>query len=684
MRTHTLHRDFETRSAAPLEVVGAWRYAADVSTQILLIGYAVDNGPVRIWRPGEPIPKPFIAAARDSNWLTTAHNDQFESAIETHVLRPRFDWPCVPLERHRCTMAAALASALPAALDNAAAALGLTARKDPAGHRLMLQMSKPRAANQDDDDAEAERLHRLATYCQGDVEIERELFHRLPALIDSEQALWVLDQQINARGFYIDRKLARAAQKLTREEQAAIDAELAAVTNGAVTTVNQVARITAYLEDHGHHVTSLKRRNVSAVLARGPDDNVRRVLELRRSGARASARKFTTLFAGLDADDRLRGTLRYHGAGPGRWTGSRFQPQNLPRGSDIDPDAAVVAIMTGKLAVVRKIGSPLQVIGDSGRALICAAPGRELMVGDFSTIEPRTLSWLATERWKLDMFRRFDTSQDPALDPYLLIASKMLHRPVSPDDTEARQHGKCGELACGFGGSVGAWTRIAPDDDRSDAVIKADVMAWRRAHPRTTKFWRDIDRGVRRAIRFGVPVQIGRLTAEFENGTLRIILPSGRAISYPQAQIVPGRYGSEVAFMDNAKGAWCQARAWFGVFVENCVQGIARDLLAAALQRLEAAGYPIVLHCHDEAVSEVPKGFGNLAEFSTLMTTAPEWAAGLPITAKVRSGPRYAKSNQDQPGKPRIRKNAPKALLGTRLPARARREGDVAEGDGAA
>jgi hypothetical protein len=383
----------------------------------------------------------------------------------------------------------------------------------------------------------------------------------------------------------------------------------------------------------------LNRRSVAAILAHGPADNVKRVLELRRNGARSSTRKYKTLFAGLDSDDRLRGTLKFHGAGPGRWSGSRFQPQNLPRESSVDVDAAVAAIMTNKLAAVRKIGPPLQVIGESGRALICAAPGHELMIGDFSTIEPRVLSWLAGEEWKLAAFRRGD-------DPYLIVAGKMLHKVVTANDSEARQFGKCGELACGFGGSINAWKRIAPDDNRSDAEIRRDVVAWRHAHPRTTKFWRDLDRGAKRAIRFGVPVTVGRLTLTFTGGTLRITLPSGRMIRYPRARLVAGKFGSEIAYMDNARGTWCQARAWFGVFVENCVQGIARDLLAAALQRLEAAGYPIVLHCHDEAVSEISKGFGSLTEFQTLMTTAPAWAAGLPIAAKVRSGLRYAKTNE--------------------------------------
>jgi DNA polymerase len=100
-------------------------------------------------------------------------------------------------------------------------------------------------------------------------------------------------------------------------------------------------------------------------------------------------------------------------------------------------------------------------------------------------------------------------------------------------------------------------------------------------------------------------------------------------------------------FADNAAGQFKDCRngagAYGGIWTENIVSGIARDLLAEAMLRIEAAGYPIVLHVHDEVVCEVPEGFGSTEEFTRLMTRKPAWALDLPIAAKPWSGSRYCK-----------------------------------------
>src|SRR6516164_4469424 len=220
-----LYRDIECRSTLLLASVGAWRYAADPSTEILCIGYAVDDAPVKIWTPNEPIPEEFFAAAREPDWLVVAHNDQFETALEERILAPRYGWPLIPIERHRCTMAASLANAMPGALDAAAAALGILVRKDAEGYRVMRQMSRPRKPRKGENPAgiywhdDPERRAKLQAYCQRDTELERELYKRLPPLSDGEQHLWQLDALINKRGFYVDLALAEAAQKIVRAEQ---------------------------------------------------------------------------------------------------------------------------------------------------------------------------------------------------------------------------------------------------------------------------------------------------------------------------------------------------------------------------------------------------------------------------------------------------------------------------------
>jgi DNA polymerase family A/CHC2 zinc finger len=636
-----LHRDFETRSTARLDLCGAWRYAADSSTDVWCVGFAVDNGPVEIWQPGQSIPQVFGEAARDPDWLIVAHNDQFESAIEERLLQPRYGWPLVPLERHHCTMAMALAAALPGSLEGAAAALGLPYQKDREGRRLMLRLS--RASEQEPSADELQRLHH---YCASDVEAERALYHGLPPLSASEQGLWTLDARINARGFHVDRALAEAARQIASKEQAAINGAVSSLTSGAITTADQVARILAFVQARGHTVQSLTKCSVNAVLTNNPTEEVKQLLELRREGSRASVRKINSLLAGIDIDDRLRGTLRFHGAATGRWSGSRFQPQNLKKPETKDIDAAVDAIMAGDMQRLRMLGAPLKIVGDVSRAMICAAPGHLLIGADFSAVESRVLAWIAGEDWKIETYRRFDVSGDPGLEPYCMTAAHVLKRPVTPDDETGRQTGKTCDLAFGYGGGLGAWRKFDTSDNHSDQEVERFKREWRSAHKATVSFWRALETAMRRAMRTRQLIKLRSLTCSFENETLQVTLPSGRRLSYPQARLMPGEFDgtTQIVFKDNARGGWNDNRGWHGTFTENVVQAISRDLLAAAMQRLEAAGYPVVLHVHDEIVCEVPAAADNHDRFLELLTESPEWGAGLPLAAKVWSGQRYAKT----------------------------------------
>jgi DNA polymerase bacteriophage-type len=254
------------------------------------------------------------------------------------------------------------------------------------------------------------------------------------------------------------------------------------------------------------------------------------VWPIRAAGAQAAASKVSTLLKGLDDDDRLRETLVYHRAGTGRWAGKRFQPQNLRKaGKTLDVDAAIAAIKSGDLASVATLGPPLTIAADVSRGLVCARPGYVLLGADFSAIESRVLAWLAGERWKIDSYKKFDETGDPALEVYCQIASKILHRTVTPADEEGRGVGKVADLSGGYGGGVGAWRRFAPKDTRTDDEIKVDINAYRKSHPRTVGFWHDLEKALRRAVRKpGVRFACGRVSTECQDGTLRMYLPSGR------------------------------------------------------------------------------------------------------------------------------------------------------------
>src|SRR5262249_20033545 len=374
---HVLHRDYETRSQAILKIVGAQRYAADSSSEVLCCCYAVDDDPVKLWRPGDPVPSEFVVAAQNPNWIVAAFNDAFEAAIEKQIMSARYNWPAIPIERHRCTQAICLALGLPARLSAAADALELSHRKDAAGERLMHQTSKPRRPHKDENPngiywfEDQERLDRLFAYCAQDVRVERELYNRLPPLSPTEQATWQLSHQINVRGFCVDRAFAAAARKVAEQAAPEIDQEIAEITCGDITSINQGSKLTAWLQDHGCGLQTLAKKAIKRQLEKGDDElsaPVRRVLELRLGGAPAATKKINALLARAGADDRIRGGFRYHAAATGRWGGEGFQPQNLKRPVIDDLDAAIAAVATGDYQHVRSLyPRPLAVVGDCSR-----------------------------------------------------------------------------------------------------------------------------------------------------------------------------------------------------------------------------------------------------------------------------------------------------------------------------
>jgi DNA polymerase len=655
---HIFHRDIESLSRVDLRTVGADKYAADPSTDVYCYAYAVDDGPVKLWIRGDPVPAEAVEAAKNPTWSAAAHGDHFETVMERHILAPRYGFPLVPVERHVCTMAMCLAVGLPAKLETAADALELANRKDIAGGRLMHQMSKPRRAHKDEDPAgtywfeDPERLDRLYSYCKQDVEFERELFERLPPLSPAEHVLWTLSCQINERGFYVDRAFAEAARRIAMAAAPEINTELAELTGGAVIGINQVARLLQWLQQNGCTLKKLDRKAIGRQLdERGGElpPSVQRVLELRLGGAQAATKKITALLARAGEDDRLRGAFRYHGASTGRWAGEGFQPQNLKRPVVDDLDAAIAAVATGDYQYVKALyPRPLSVVGDCSRSMICAASGHTLIGADFSAIESRVLAWVAGEEWKLDSCRRFDATGDPRDEPYCIPACKIFRVPDGTFNKESPERGigKICDLAFGYQGGLGAWRNFEPGRF-SDEEVETFKREWRAAHSKIKRFWYDVDRAAWTAVRErGRVIRCGPVA--FRCATfLQLKLPSGRKLSYPKPRVVGDEREQHVVFSDNGAGQFKDCRhgqgAYGGLWVENIVSGIARDLLAEAMQRIEAAGYPIVLHVHDEIACEVPIGFGSKEEFTRLMIRRPSWALELPIAASAWSGPRYVK-----------------------------------------
>jgi DNA polymerase len=640
-----LIRDYETRSTLDLGKVGAWQYATHAD--VWCCAYAVDDGPIKLWVPGDPPPEEFALAARDPEYVVCAFNDGFERLIEQHILGPRYGWPQIPIERHCCLQAAALAQALPASLEGVAEALKLEHQKDVAGAAVMKRLAQLRPG----ENPSADELERLYAYCRQDVAVERELHARIPALIPAEQELFELDAKISARGIHIDRPLLDAAIQIAETAQRELNAELIVLTEADIQTVGQADRLLAWLAAHDCTVTDLKKDTLKAALRRKSiPPEARRVIEVRLAGAHAAASKFETLRDWCGADNRARGWSRFHGAATGRWTSFGVQLHNMKKPEVEDLEAAIAVVATGNFHHVRqRYPQPLAVVGDCARAMLCAAPGHRLIAGDLSGIESRVTAFLARQQSKLEQWAKFDETQDPEDEPYTLLG-----RQIGFEGEQARTLGKICDLAFGYQGGLGAWKKLAPADDTSTEIeIKRRQQAWRDAHPKVVRFWHALDHAATRALQMpGLVFAAGRVAFSYDGCEfLRMQLPSGRKIAYPFPRLIRNSRGNlVVTFQDNAAGRWTEARhgqgMYGGVWCENAVQACARDLFAAAMLRLEAAGYSIVLHVHDECAAEVPEGAGSEEQFRELLITPPDWAVGLPLAAKVRESMRFAKVSE--------------------------------------
>jgi DNA polymerase len=528
-------------------------------------------------------------------------------------------------------------------LENAAAALELEQQKDLVGHKLMLRMSKPRKARKGEDPTKThyvddlESRSRLYQYCAGDAVTERALVEKTPPLDPQEQELWELCAKINDRGFYTDGALLDGAAKNIEETRTNISAEIADLTGGTISTISKDKKLREWLAEHGCELPNMQKKTIAGALERTDLSPVSmRALELRQSGSHAAIHKIASLNRHRGADGRVRGAFRFHGASTGRWTAHGTQVHNLKRPQTKDLDALVDKIIGGE-------DCSLSEIGDLGRALICAAPGHRLIAADFSGVESRLTAWVSGQLDKVAAWAKFDCTSDPKDEPYYLNGVAMEF------SENVRGSGKTCDLAFGYMGGVGAWKKLSADDGLSDAEIKKRQRRWRELHPDIVHTWYALDRAAQAAT--NEPGKVfainNRVSFEHAGKFLWMHLPSGRKLAYPDARLQDRDGEKVVVFKDNAKGAWVDCRggdgAYGGTWIENLVQATARDVFAAAMLRLEKAGYPIVLHVHDEIVCEAPEGFGSEEEFQRLVTALPEWAEGLPVSAKPRTGYRFSK-----------------------------------------
>jgi DNA polymerase len=696
-----LHIDFETRSTVDLKKTTTDVYAKDPTTDVWCMAYAFDDEPVELVTPvtanspehildGAPGMYDVMNHVQDGG-LVYGHNITFEWHIWNKIMAPQYGWPELKIEQCRCTMAMAYAMSLPGSLENAAAATGLEIQKDMNGHRLMLQMAKPRKIEADGtvvwwDDPE--KLQRLYTYCKQDVETERALHARLRELSGAEQKLWFIDQRINERGVYIDAEAVQKAQRLAEINGQKLNTEIDQVSDGWIGSYTYVNQITDFLRMNGVETKGVAKADVTALLKQDIPDSVRRVLEIRQAGAKTSTAKFDTMLNSASEDGRVRGLFQYHGANTGRWAGRKVQLHNLPRPTLEQYE--IEDILDNHLdeydAITVLYGDVLDVLASCLRGVITAGPGNELSVLDYSNIEGRDLAWLAGEEWKLDAFRAFDRKEGP--DLYKVTAGSILGIPPEDVSKLMRQNlGKVSELALGYEGGVGAFQQFArafsidmaehfntikeslpgyfekaKDNYKqrgkgSGVSTKAWVasemvkLAWRDRHPATTTFWKNLNQAAIAAVNSPTSIQkVGRVKFIKKGSFLWCQLPSKRLLCYPYPRIEMETtpWGSEVEKLwykgvNQKTRKWTDLETYGGKLAENITQGVARDPLSESIVRLEDRDYPVVMHVHDEIVCEDKIGKIKLSDMATLMTELPVWAKGLPVAVEGWQGKRYRK-----------------------------------------
>ena len=631
--------DFETFSEADLKSIGAYNYAAHPSTEVLCMAWAIDDEDPQLWVPGDPIPERLYEAL-DGTAEIWAWNAAFERAVWHHQMH-KHGWYCdIDPTQWNDTAALAATLALPRALGQCAQVLGVSEQKDTRGRYLIQRLCQPYRGERRRDQ---HLLDELYDYCKQDVLTERAVKrYLLPynPMNRTERKVWLLDQEINWRGLGIDTYNVNNAIGLIFQTAEKLNAQAREISGGILPDVGSRARVMAWSRDRGYKLEGYDKNAVLEALADPalPDD-VRQVLEIRRTLGKASTSKYQSMQnLAADSDNRARGVFWYHGAQTGRWAGRGFQPQNLPRPAFDDTDNCIKLFCQLDVDILEALyGDPMVALSSCLRGMIVPAAGKRFIVADFNAIEARVLAWLADEQGPLDVFRSGDCI-------YCHAATGIYGRKITKKDKDERQIGKVAVLALGYQGGVGAFQtmakayRVVVEDEAADQI----KVKWRKAHPKIVKFWYALEVAALNAVRYrGHAFEAGPITFKTHGDFLFAKLPSGRRLAYYRPTL-----GEKLEFWGTDSrlgGRWAKLSTYGGKLAENVTQAVARDLLAEAMLRLEAKGYPVVASIHDEVICELPQGQGSLAEMEEIMCAVPEWADGLPLTAEGFECERYRK-----------------------------------------
>lgn len=655
--------DFETYSATDIKTAGNYKYCEDPEFEILLCGYAFDDGDVRIIDLLDDdgrgrFHKIFSYVEENTDIVLVAHNANFERVC---LKEYGFD---IPAERFFCTANMSLYCGLPASLGQVSEILDLKDKKLGTGKDWIRYFSipcKPTATNgrrgRNFPYHNPEGWEEFKEYLKYDVLSEREIFNKLSVFKfpELEQKIYAADQRINDYGIQADTDFARSAEQMAEQNKRSLENK--ALSKYGIGSMRSVPQMKEFIRVRtGLIVESLNKSVIADLIddikkADGiPEESKREVLEvleMRNEINKTSNAKYTAILSCVGRGKRIRGLFRYYGANrTGRWAGRLVQLQNLPQNhiEDLDTPRRIIK-EEHDIGLIRLLyGKPTHVLSQLIRTAFIAPDGYTLCVADFSAIEARVIAWVAQEKWRLDLFK------DPKSDIYCASASKMFGVPVHKGD-ELRQRGKVAELALGYEGGVNALTTMDTKKALTEEEKPEILYKWREANPNIVSLWKRLERCAKTCIStrqeqvFKIDDN-ARLVFRYEHGAMTIELPSGRKLFYPSARLgsrtIKGANGDfevqDISYMgqDQTTGKWVKLHTYGGKLTENIIQAISRDLLANAIFRVFYLGYNIVLHVHDEIAAEIPKDGceeQTLQRMIDAMCTAPQWAANIPLRA---------------------------------------------------
>ena len=641
--------DIETRSDKDISKCGVYAYTDTPYFDILLFAYSIDGQPVRVvdTANGEEIPENVLAALADENVVKRAFNCNFERVCLSKYLRENYPQyfqsysidedtvgDFLNPESWHCSMIHARTLGLPSSLAEVGKVLGIEQQKMTDGKALVKFFcvpydtvdGVPQFHNPKD---YPDKWEIFKAYNKRDVEAEMEIDKKLsrfpvPDFIWQE---FYLDQEINDRGILVDMQLADKAICLDAEAKEELTTEMQRLTG--VENPNSVYQLLGWLETQGYKSDSLGKTQVQELIKTAKEP-VKSVLQMRLQLSKSSVKKYTAMKNTACSDNRARGMFSFYGASrTGRWAGRNVQLQNLPQNHLPDLTEARELVKYSSFEDIQMLYDDVpDTLSQLIRTAFIPRQGMKFIVADFSAVEARVIAWLAGEEWRMKAFANGE-------DIYCASASKMFGVPVVKhgENGHLRQKGKISELACGFGGSVGAMKAMGADSlGLSDTELKQIVTDWREASPHITELWWAVDRAVKKAVKEKTATKTHGLLFSYEAGFLFIRLPSGRRLAYAKPYIGKNKFGGEsVTYMGiNAQKKWDRLESYGPKFVENCVQGIARDLLMYSMQTLSQ--YFIVGHIHDEMIIECPKDT-KLDEICQQMARTPDWAKGLLLRA---------------------------------------------------